>query len=91
MKRWKKYTKGNFLYYSKCSKISNTLKLRTPKTFAENNLNHPKNRTLPFFAKMSRRLKVRYCDGSLSVVPRALIFGMKHHLVNFYQVCSKDH
>ena len=20
--------------------------------------------------------------------PRALIFGMKHHLVNFYQVCS---
>ena len=22
--------------------------------------------------------------------PRALIFGMKHHLVNFYQVCSNN-
>ena len=22
--------------------------------------------------------------------PRALIFGMKHHLVDFYQVCSND-
>ena len=23
-----------------------------------------------------------------TTMPRALIFGMKHHLVNFYQVCS---
>ena len=40
--------------YGKCSKISNTLKLRTPKIIAENNfLNILKNRTLSFFGKMN--------------------------------------
>ena len=38
--------------YGKCSKISNTLKLRTPKIIAENNFkNILKNRTLTFFDK----------------------------------------
>ena len=42
------------LRYGKCSKISNTLKLRTPKIIAENNFkNILKNRTLPFFGKMN--------------------------------------
>ena len=36
--------------YGKCSKISNTLKLLTPKIIAENNFqNILKNRTLTFF------------------------------------------
>ena len=41
-------------YYGKCSKISNTLKLRTPKIITENNFkNILKNRTLSFFGKMN--------------------------------------
>ena len=45
--------------YVKCSKISNTLKLRTPKIIAENNFqNILKNRTLTFFWK-SELLKLR--------------------------------
>ena len=40
--------------YGKCSKISNTLKLRTPKIIAENNFqNILKNRTLTFFGKVN--------------------------------------
>ena len=40
--------------YGKCSKISNTLKLRTPKIIAENNFkNIQKNRTLTFFEKVN--------------------------------------
>ena len=40
--------------YGKCSKISNTLKLRTPKIIAENNFqNILKNRTLAFFGKVN--------------------------------------
>ena len=40
--------------YGKCSKITNTLKLRTPKIFAENNFtNILKNRTLTFFGKVN--------------------------------------
>ena len=39
-----------FKGYGKCSKISNTLKLRTPKIIAGNNFqNILKNRTLTFF------------------------------------------
>ena len=42
------------LKYSKCSKISNTLKLRTPKFIAKNNFhNILKNRTLTFFGKVN--------------------------------------
>ena len=45
--------------YAKCSKIANTLKLRTPKIIAENNFqNILKNRTLAFFWK-SEFLKLR--------------------------------
>ena len=41
-------------YYDKCSKISNTLKLRTPKIIAENIFqNILKNRTLTFFGKVN--------------------------------------
>ena len=40
--------------YGKCSKISSTLKLRTPKVIAENNFqNILKNRTLTFFEKVN--------------------------------------
>ena len=40
--------------YGKCSKISNTLKLRTPKIIVENDFkNILKNRTLTFFWKMN--------------------------------------
>ena len=52
-------SRGTFLkkandYYGKCSKISNTLKLRTPKIIAENNFkNILKNRTLPCFGKVN--------------------------------------
>ena len=48
-----------FCMYGKCSKISNTLKLRTPKIIAENKFqNTLKNRTLIFFWK-SEFLKIR--------------------------------
>ena len=44
----------HLLEYAKCSKISNTLKLRTPKIIAENNFqNILKNRTLAFFGKVN--------------------------------------
>ena len=40
--------------YGKCSKISNTLKLRTPKIIPENNFqNILKNGTLTFFGKVN--------------------------------------
>ena len=40
--------------YGKCSKISNTLNLRTPKIIAENIFqNILKNRTLTFFGKVN--------------------------------------
>ena len=40
--------------YGKCSKISNTLKLRTPKIIAENIFqNILNNRTLTFFGKVN--------------------------------------
>ena len=43
---------GQGLNYGKCSKISNTLKLQTPKIIAENNFqNILKNRTLTFLEK----------------------------------------
>ena len=43
-----------YLSYGKCSKISNTLKLGTPKIIAENNFkNILKNRTLPFYGKIN--------------------------------------
>ena len=42
------------IVYGKCSKILNTLKLRTPKIIAENNFqNILKNRTLTFFGKVN--------------------------------------
>ena len=45
---------GNYNMYGKCSKISNTLKLRTPKIIAENNFqNILKKRTLTFFGKVN--------------------------------------
>ena len=48
---WWRNKKNN---YGKCSKISNTLKLRTPKIIAENNFqNILKNRTLAFFGKVN--------------------------------------
>ena len=43
-----------YLDYGKCSKISNTLKLQTPKIIDENNFqNILKNRTLTFFGKVN--------------------------------------
>ena len=57
--------------YGKCSKISNTLKLRTPKIITENNFkNILKNRTLTFFLKsefLKLRTQVIFGGKSLSV------------------------
>ena len=57
--------------YGKCSKISITLKLWTPKIIAENNFwNILKNQILPFLAHLSLWLMVSYCDCVMSVVRR---------------------
>ena len=62
------------LLYGKCSKISNTLKLRTPKIIAENNFqNILKNRTLIFFWKsefLKLRTQVIFGGKSMSIYAR---------------------
>ena len=63
--------------YGKCSKISNTLKLRTPKIIAANNFqNILKNLTLTFFSKsefLKLRTRVIFGGKSTSVYARFLI------------------
>ena len=74
--------KGQVSEYSKCSKISNTLKLRTPKIIAENNFqNILKNRTLAFFWKsefLKLRTQVIYGGKSMSDLYRTATFGRFH-------------
>ena len=55
--------------YGKCSKISNTLKLRTPKIIAENNFEkHPKKSNTALFRKSEfLKLRTRYFRRKINV------------------------